>query len=110
MTAKSELAMPRRQHRPTVQVPFFALDWKTKNVREALRLETKKRGCGLLLLRCVDDFRGCRAGVLVRHGITVRPGPFIWDFPSQGQIRISCAANARNRKVCWQTCGRSSGR
>ncbi len=64
--------MLRRQHRPTVQVPFFALGWETKNVREALRLETKKRGCELLLLRCMGDFRGCKAGVSVRLGITGR--------------------------------------
>ena len=64
--------MLRRQHRPTVQVPFFALGWETKNVREALRLETKIRGCELLLLRCMGVFRGCKAGVSVRHGITGR--------------------------------------
>jgi len=66
--------MLRRQHRPTVQVPFFALGRANKKTCEKLlRLETKKRGCELLLLRCMGDFRSCKAWRLsVRHGITGR--------------------------------------
>jgi NAD(P)H-dependent flavin oxidoreductase YrpB (nitropropane dioxygenase family) len=41
----------------------LALGWKTKNVREVLRLETKQRGCGLLLLAAggIADARGIAA-------------------------------------------------
>jgi hypothetical protein len=57
-------------------------------VREALRLELKKRGCGLLLLRCVGDFPGCGAGVSVRRGITPSPGLFLGLYVHRA--RVTC--------------------
>ena len=36
----------------------------------------------------MGDFRGCRAGVSVRHGITSRLGPFFGTFRPQSQSHI----------------------
>src|SRR5207245_3876317 len=56
---------PCREDNTVRRYRSLFLRWAGKQkTREALRLETsKKRGCGLLLLRCVGDVRGCRAGV-----------------------------------------------
>jgi len=51
-----------------VQVLFFGLGWKAGNALVASGWKSKKRGCGPLLLGCVGDFRGCRAGLSVRPG------------------------------------------
>src|SRR5439155_11317796 len=89
---KAELAMSRRQHRPTVQVPFFALGRKPKNLREPLRLETKKRGCGLLLL--------C-------HGITPRPALYLELSGQRAKVTFAESSRTSNPP---RSIGRNSAR
>jgi len=84
---------------------LFCAGLENKNTSEKLQgLETRKRGCGPLLLRCVADFRGCRMGVSVRHEI-IPFSSITWSAVSSPFLTaasVECPSNS------WTVTPRSS--
>ena len=102
IAAKAELAMPRRQHRPTVQVSFD-VGLEDEKRAKTLRLETTRRGTEQLLLRCLDDSRGCREVVSVGPGIISRPGLFSPSFCRWRRVEDAAKANRDDHDAWLET-------